>query len=399
MNNNKYGIVLFKNTANLGDDIQVYAASRFYPQIDYIIDRESISEFVPNQKEKVKVVMNGWFNHDKTEFLISPYIDPLFISIHFTENDLYLSPGYSFLTDYAQKVMSKYKIGCRDNHTLEVLKKLGYKDVYFSSCMTTTINPIGNKKTKDYIVAVDMNPKIVEHLRKITNKEIIETTHWLFLEDNMTYDEQRKKIDEFDKANSEKREKMIQKHANLSFEKRMQLVEKQLKLYQEASLVITDRIHVGLPCLGLQTNVLLIYYDYNSDRIETFKELLVNCTEEEFLQMKEEDLLKIKNKNTYKKYREKIIKDTQKFISEETKNNEKLPDINIFKDINIGREKYLKKLYTERIDELKKENEKLKNENKLLEKDLTFYKKIKYSKSWKIIGKMYKLKAKDKSNL
>ena len=294
--------------------------------------------------------------------------------------------------------MSKYKIGCRDNHTLEVLKKLGYKDVYFSSCMTTTINPIGKKKTKDYIVAVDMNPKIVEHLRKITNKEVIETTHWLFLEDNMTYDEQRKKNDEFDKANSEKRAKMIQKHANLSFEKRMQLVEKQLKLYQEASLVITDRIHVGLPCLGLQTNVLLIYYDYNSDRIETFKELLVNCTEEEFLQMKEEDLLKIKNKNTYKKYREKIIKDTQKFISEETKNNEKLPDINIFKDINIGREKYLKKLYTERIDELKKENEKLKNEKKLLEKDLSFYKKIKYSKSWKIIGKMYKLKAKDKSN-
>ena len=78
MNNNKYGIVLFKNTANLGDDIQVYAASRFYPQIDYIIDRESISEFVPNQKEKVKVVMNGWFNHDKTEFLISPYIGFIF---------------------------------------------------------------------------------------------------------------------------------------------------------------------------------------------------------------------------------------------------------------------------------------------------------------------------------
>ena len=229
MEKNKYGIILYKNTANLGDDIQAYAASRFYPHIDYVIDREFISEFVPNQKEKVKVVMNGWFNHDKTEFLISPYIDPLFISIHFTENDLYLRPGYTFLTDYAKDIMSKYKIGCRDYHTLDVLKKLGYKDVYFSSCMTTTIDPIGKKKTKDYIVVVDMNPKIVEHLKRITDKEIIETTHWLFLDEKMTYEEQRKKIDEFDKADSAKREKMIHKHASLSFEKRMELVEKQIE--------------------------------------------------------------------------------------------------------------------------------------------------------------------------
>ena len=129
--NNKYGLVYYKNTDNLGDDIQTYAASRFLPQIDYIIDREKISYFVPYTEERVKTIMNGWYNHDKTNFLISPYIEPLFESVHFSANDLLLSRGYTYLEGYAKEVMSKYKIGCRDTNTLNILKKLGYKDVYF----------------------------------------------------------------------------------------------------------------------------------------------------------------------------------------------------------------------------------------------------------------------------
>ena len=37
MNNEKYGIIYYKDTPNLGDDIQTYAASRFYKKIDYFI--------------------------------------------------------------------------------------------------------------------------------------------------------------------------------------------------------------------------------------------------------------------------------------------------------------------------------------------------------------------------
>ena len=49
----KYGLVIYKDTDNIGDDILSYAASRFLPQIDYIIDREQLDIFAPNKKEIV----------------------------------------------------------------------------------------------------------------------------------------------------------------------------------------------------------------------------------------------------------------------------------------------------------------------------------------------------------
>lgn len=389
MNNYKYGIVMYKDTANLGDDIQVYAASRFYKKIDYIIDRENLSFFIPNQTEKVKVVMNGWYNHDKAQFLISPYIDPLFESVHFSENDLILSRGYGYLGNYAKEVLSKYDIGCRDKTTMNVLKKLGYKRVHFSSCLTTTIDPIGEKKEGDYIVAVDMNPKIIKHLRKITNLKIIETTHWLFLNDKLSYSERIKKITKYDRSSPRGKSSMIKNHAKLSFEDRMKLVEKQLKLYQNAKLVITDRIHVGLPCLGLKTKVILIYYDYNRDRVKTFKDFLTNYTEEEFLELKTSDLERVKNPNAYKKYRSRLIKKVHKFMDSGIV-KENLPDVKIFSDINIKREEYIKSLFFDKIEDLKKENNKLMRENKILRKEAEEYRKIVNSRSWKILGKYYK---------
>lgn len=380
----KYGLLLYKDTANLGDDIQAYAVYRHLPRVDYIIDREDISSFYPTKKEQVKVVMNGWFNHNKDKFLISPYINPLFVSMHFSKNDLILQPGYTFLTGYAKEKMSKYKIGCRDKNTNELLKKLGYKNTYFSSCLTTTIDPIGKKENKDYIVAVDMNPKIVEYLRKTTDKEVIETTHWLFIDEKTAYDDKIDIINKFDKATDEERKKYIEKHSNLSLKERMKLVEKQLKLYQNASLVVTDRIHVGLPCLGLKTNVLLIFYDYNADRIETFKEFLTNCTENEFYSMTKEDILSVKNSNHYEKYRNQLLKNLNDFIKEKP-TQALLPEIELFKE-ELKREEYKKTLYMEKINALEAENKKMK-------KDYEHFQKVKGSKSFKILDRIYQKKA------
>ena len=380
----KYGLLLYKDTANLGDDIQAYAVYRHLPRVDYIIDREDISSFYPTKKEQVKVVMNGWFNHHKDKFFISPYINPLFVSMHFSKNDLILQPGYTFLTGYVKEKMSKYKIGCRDKNTNELLKSLGYKNTYFSSCLTTTIDPIGKKENKDYIVAVDMNPKIVEYLRKTTDKEVIETTHWLFIDEKTAYDDKIDIINKFDKATDEERKKFIKKHSNLSLKERMKLVEKQLKLYQNASLVVTDRIHVGLPCLGLKTNVLLIFYDYNADRIETFKEFLTNCTENEFYSMTKEDILSVKNSNHYEKYRKQLLKTLNNFIKEKP-TQALLTEIELFKE-ELKREEYVKTLYMEKINALEAENKKMK-------KDYDYFQKVKGSKSFKILDKIYQKKA------
>ena len=170
----------------------------------------------------------------------------------------------------------------------------------------------------------------------------------------------------------------------------MKIVEEQLKLYQNAKMVITDRIHVALPCLGLKTNVLLIYYDYNKDRIETFKEFLSNTTEEDFLKMTKEELFKVKNSNKYVKYREKIISEVEEFLEKET-DTSNVPKVDDYKEF-LKREDYIKKLYQEKIDELTKENNMLEEENKKNKKDAMNYKKISNSRTWKIIGKYYKNK-------
>ncbi len=47
----KYGLMYYKSTDNIGDDIQTYVAMKFLPHIDYYIYRESLSCFVPEKKD------------------------------------------------------------------------------------------------------------------------------------------------------------------------------------------------------------------------------------------------------------------------------------------------------------------------------------------------------------
>ena len=57
----KYGVLFNKGNVNLGDDIQAYATARFYPSLDYFVDREHIHEFRSENNEPVAVIMNAWY--------------------------------------------------------------------------------------------------------------------------------------------------------------------------------------------------------------------------------------------------------------------------------------------------------------------------------------------------
>ena len=401
----KYGVIYYKDTDNIGDDIQTYAAYKFLPRVDYVIDREHLQEFIPKKKEYVKTIANGWYNHDKLNFLFSPYIYPYLVSVHFSKNDLVTDSGYSFIDGYAKEYLKKFEpIGCRDYNTQKVLKDLGYK-TYFSACLTLTIDQIGKKKQEDYICAVDLKPEIVKHIKSITNSRVKEVSHWLLCDEKLPYDEKRKIIDEYTKETFENRKKYVIKNSKLTFEQRMRNVEKLLTTYQNAKLVITDRIHVALPCLALQTPVIFIYYDYNADRVETFKDFLINYTEEEFLKLESKDI-KVKNKDTYLKYRNELKEACSKFLSEEI-NDDNLMEIDNYKDF-VGRMNQMKKiclkkiykdkaLLEERANEIennKKEIEELKEENIRLKEYYDEYNRITNSRSWKLIGKYYNRKNK-----
>lgn len=139
----KYGLVYYKETDNIGDDIQTYAALRFLPKVDYYIDRESLNCFVPNEKEYIFTIMNGWFLHNKSAWPPSPYIYPHLVSMHFTQLDK-IDVGDSYLSGLGGDYLKSYKnIGCRDIETQKRLSKNGIQN-YFSGCLTLTINKFDN---------------------------------------------------------------------------------------------------------------------------------------------------------------------------------------------------------------------------------------------------------------
>ena len=45
----KYGLIVYKDTENIGDDVQSYVATKYLPRIDYIIDRDNVTSFVPKK--------------------------------------------------------------------------------------------------------------------------------------------------------------------------------------------------------------------------------------------------------------------------------------------------------------------------------------------------------------
>jgi len=160
----KYGILFYKGTSNIGDDIQTYADLRFLPKVDYIIERENMDEFVPDNNEMVNTIFSGWFYHKAENWPPSPFIKPLIISFHLTRNlkiagwsanveNMFEGFAKGFFEDNAP-------IGCRDHYTVDHMKDLKI-DNYFTGCMTTTIE-IDEVKKEEVIYAVDVSKKVIE---------------------------------------------------------------------------------------------------------------------------------------------------------------------------------------------------------------------------------------------
>src|SRR5574344_187643 len=118
----RYGLIVFKDTENIGDDIQSYAAMQFLPHVDYYIEREAMNLFISNNNEIVKTIFSGWYLHNPFSFPPSPYIDPLIISIHFYNEFINQNPIY--LDSYGLKYLQmQMPIGCRDIYTQKILSK------------------------------------------------------------------------------------------------------------------------------------------------------------------------------------------------------------------------------------------------------------------------------------
>ncbi len=331
----KFGLITFKKTENIGDDIQSYSAIKFLPHIDYYIEREKLDLFVPSKKEKVVTLMNGWFLHSKKNAFPSPYIYPIYVSTHVSS---YKSQGIKteyFTNDFVKYLNNYGPIGCRDTNTQNILSKYNV-DNYLSGCLTLTLDK-RNVKEEKKICLVDVDKKIVNKVKDLFGKEykVITRTHTL-----------DKKI-----------------NSKLSWDERFKNVESLLDDYQSSKYVITSRLHCALPCLAMGVNVMLIYDEnkkYTKDRLSDYAKILNHTSTNEFLDNAAEIIKKgFKNSKEYKKIRNELLNKVPILINEANPSTDNLPEIGNFKNNYVKFKKNYDKLFDTATDNLSKNKNEL----------------------------------------
>lgn len=289
----KYGIVLYKETTNIGDDIQVYAAAQFLPKIDVIIDREHLDEEICD--EPVCTIMNGWFLHRKWNWPPANYLRPFFVAFHYADytksyfygkhiKDRFLDgPGLEYLRAWGP-------IGCRDVNTEKLLKSKGI-EAFFSGCMTLTLPQMKKNESQDkYVCFVDLNPKVSAKLIDKAKNEGVKTkiiSHLIpSYGDEITWDERARKVEEL------------------------------LTTYQNASCVVTSRLHCALPCLALGTPVLLIRKDLDNIRFQPYVDWMHTASEQDAfdLNINYSFSKPPKNSGAHIETRNKLIRMVEEFV-------------------------------------------------------------------------------------
>lgn len=370
----KFGLMVKKETKNIGDDIQAYAVKRFLPRIDYYVDMNHMDEFIPDKEEKVAVIINGWFLQYTLNWPPSPYIKPLPISMHFTNKDWFwdTTDRAYHLQGYGLEYLKDIEpIGCRDSHTQRLLDSKGIKTEY-TGCMTLTIPKFQKIEKQDYICAVDVSEEVIEQIKKTTDMEVKIVTHTV-----------------------------PEDYHKLSWEKRMENVEELLKLYQGARAVISYRLHCALPCLAIGTPTILLNEEYRNDRFGDYTAYIESCKEEDFVSGK--IIYDYKNISTYsdkwKELRDNLIKKCEDFVKEAEKSNEiyesDIISIKDYKKYVIKKSNWLKETTLESYKRFKDADKKLEgNTLKSKEEILKVQEQLKYYQNelQQVVNKMEKYK-------
>jgi hypothetical protein len=251
-----YGLFTYdenKKFFNVGDNVQSLAAKQFLPRVDTFINRERLADY---KGPKMKVIMNGWFTHNYTNWIPSEDIEPLFVSFHVNNT---AAPG--MLNEKGINYLKKHQpIGCRDQFTADTLKAKGI-DAYFSGCLTLTLDTY---KVDDSLRGDEIY--IVDPLYSYPSWEKVTYDWRRFLRSIQRgtlfkIGDKKKHIANFVSDDLLKKAIFINQEppANTySDEQKFAMAEDLLHKYAKAKLVITSRIHCALPCLAMGTPVIFV---------------------------------------------------------------------------------------------------------------------------------------------
>lgn len=261
--------VATKREINIGDYIQALAAAQFLPSVDLFIEREKLKDY---DGEECRMIMNGWYMHDPSQWPPSPKIHPLFVALHVNS-----TAASRILSDAGVAYLKKHApIGCRDTYTEALLKERGV-DAYFSGCMTLTLGRKYGADRKDgtccFVDPCYRTPKtfmaalknffyLLSHWKSVDHvaKKIPKRSGWLRKRLDLVtfYREYSRMFTEETLLGAEYICQQSVDYARLfpSDEDRLAEAGRLVRKYAGASLVVTSRIHCALPCLGLGTHVI-----------------------------------------------------------------------------------------------------------------------------------------------
>ncbi|MDN5345741.1 MAG: hypothetical protein PWQ73_238 [Petrotoga sp.] len=305
-NRETYYALLTYSTFNLGDDIQSLAAKQFLPRIDYYINRDfmdKLSKIKP--MGKIKIIMNGWFAHRTIGWPLPDYVDPLFISFHVDP-----SSKRRFLRKDVVNYLRKFRVGCRDLWTENLLKSYGI-DAYFSGCLTLTLDmKYKSQERDDYVLIADISDLVFRNLPDpILRKSIIRTNQINTLPNNNIFGKVYRKIF------PESYWSNILKKNQLPINFRLSAAECRLREIARAKLVITSKLHIAMPAVSLGVPVIFIHRNLEDPRFLGLIDFVNAYTENEFLnEINKIDWFSIQNPNREKS---EILKQNLKDVVEE----------------------------------------------------------------------------------
>ena len=281
---------------NIGDYVQSVASSQFVGDDFEYIEQEEADSFHSKDGRKTRLIMNGWFQWRAENWPPSEDILPLLVSMHISplrKDQLLNEKGIAFLKKNGP-------VGCRDHYTEELLKNYGIAS-YFSACVTLTLGkkykvsdeerdgiyivdpyfeipPLYEKKEDENILNLErlnnfvaFYSKHAEIINQLASRQFFkEYSPTGFLDRDTNPYRPYYKAACFYKVYSQRfsddfitSAQYITHWIDVDMSKEttdslFKIAEKLVRKYAKAKMVVTSRIHAGLPCLGMGTPVVFI---------------------------------------------------------------------------------------------------------------------------------------------
>lgn len=241
----RIGIIFYRDTENLGDDVQTVAIERLVqsivPQAELVwTDRESLHETSTSQLDAL--IITGWFMENPLNWPPKSEAPTLLISFHISN---FKGAKQQMTSPESIAYLKKHEpIGCRDFNTLNILSSVGV-NCYYSGCATLTL------QAEDNWLASTKSTLLIDPFYTL-NAPLLES-------------ELEKQLVSRGVSNESRSLSCSVKGLNqLSIEERRNNVITYLKSLYAANQVITARIHAAMPAASLGTPVLFSKFWFDS---------------------------------------------------------------------------------------------------------------------------------------